>query len=72
LLEVPAQEGHSIEHGPYQVTRNVKQALFTGDTIFIGGCGRFFEGEPHEMVYAMEQARKFPDGLVFCGHEYSI
>jgi hydroxyacylglutathione hydrolase len=72
LLEVAAQEGHTIDRDVYQVTRNVKQALFTGDTIFIGGCGRFFEGQPNEMVHAMEEARKFPDALVFCGHEYSI
>ena len=46
--------------------------LFTGDTIFVGGCGRFFEGEPSEMVFAMQQALQHPDALMFCGHEYSV
>lgn len=72
LLEVPAEGGHQIHQGAYQTTKNVRQALFTGDTIFIGGCGRFFEGQPNEMVHAMQEARKYPDALMFCGHEYSI
>lgn len=46
--------------------------MFTGDTIFVGGCGRFFEGQPNEMVFAMQTAMKYPDALMFCGHEYSI
>ena len=50
----------------------VKKIIFTGDTIFVGGCGRFFEGQPEQMVYAMRTALKNPDALMFCGHEYSI
>jgi hydroxyacylglutathione hydrolase len=46
LLEVDSNVSYVIEKdlGGRQVTRNVKQALFSGDTIFIGGCGKFFEG----------------------------
>lgn len=29
--------------------------VFTGDTLFIGGCGRFFEGKPEEMHKALNQ-----------------
>jgi glyoxylase-like metal-dependent hydrolase (beta-lactamase superfamily II) len=32
--------------GEYQATRNASRVVFTGDTIFVGGCGRFFEGVP--------------------------
>lgn len=48
--------------------------VFTGDTIFSGGCGRFFEGEPHEMVAAMDLANtRMPrDTKMFPGHEYTI
>lgn len=48
--------------------------VFTGDTIFSGGCGRFFEGEPHEMVAAMTVARDIipGDAKMFCGHEYTV
>jgi len=40
----------------YHVIRNVDKAVFTGDTIFIGGCGRFFEGNAEDMVRAMQVA----------------
>lgn len=30
--------------GPYQHIKNIKRCIFTGDTLFLGGCGRFFEG----------------------------
>jgi hydroxyacylglutathione hydrolase len=56
----------------YQFSGGVKQAMFTGDTIFVGGCGRFFEGQPHEMVAAMEKAMAYPDAWMFCGHEYTL
>ncbi|KAA8492485.1 Hydroxyacylglutathione hydrolase, mitochondrial [Porphyridium purpureum] len=48
-------------------------ALFCGDTLFIGGCGRFFEGSAKDMVASLAKLRKLPaDTLVFCGHEYTI
>jgi len=31
------------------------RAVFTGDTLFIGGCGRFFEGTPAEMHKALNE-----------------
>ena len=31
------------------------RAVFTGDTLFIGGCGRFFEGTPEEMHKALNK-----------------
>jgi hydroxyacylglutathione hydrolase len=57
----------------YQVVRGVDRCVFTGDTIFVGGCGRFFEGSAAEMVYAMSVVRdRIPqDTKMFCGHEYS-
>ena len=42
-----AQEGqkHTTEHvAGFQVTKNCNRACFTGDTIFVGGAGRFMEG----------------------------
>jgi hypothetical protein len=28
----------------YQIIKNMNRFFVTGDTIFVGGCGRFFEG----------------------------
>ncbi|KAE8226168.1 hypothetical protein CF319_g1193 [Tilletia indica] len=51
----------------------VRRGVFTGDTLFVSGCGRFFEGEPHEMDTALNKVlASLPDDtLVFCGHEYT-
>ena len=32
-----------------------ERAVFTGDTLFIGGCGRFFEGNAKEMHKALNE-----------------
>lgn len=48
-------------------------ALFTGDTLFAGGCGRFFEGTAADMAPSLDKLAALPDPatLVFCGHEYT-
>ncbi|PSN66017.1 Metallo-hydrolase/oxidoreductase [Corynespora cassiicola Philippines] len=49
------------------------RAVFTGDTLFIGGCGRFFEGNATEMHKALnETLAALPDETrVYPGHEYT-
>ena len=48
--------------------------VFTGDTLFLAGCGRFFEGSPMDMNHALNDVlAKLPkDTLVYCGHEYTL
>ncbi|WVR06301.1 hydroxyacylglutathione hydrolase [Kwoniella sp. DSM 27419] len=49
-----------------------ERGVFTGDTLFLAGCGRFFEGTPEEMHAALTKLSKLPDDtLVFNGHEYT-
>ncbi|KAK8858538.1 hydroxyacylglutathione hydrolase [Kwoniella newhampshirensis] len=49
-----------------------QRGVFTGDTLFLAGCGRFFEGTPEEMHTALTHLGKLPDDtLVFNGHEYT-
>jgi hydroxyacylglutathione hydrolase len=49
-------------------------ALFTGDALFIGGCGALFEGSAAVMYSQL--GRLFgalpPDTLLFAGHEYAL
>lgn len=44
--------------------------LFSGDTLFVGGCGRFFEGDGAQMVEALmgRVASLSPETLVYCGY----
>jgi len=48
-------------------------AVFTGDTLFAGGCGRLFEGTPAQMYESLNVTlAALPDStLVYCGHEYT-
>jgi hydroxyacylglutathione hydrolase len=40
--------------------------VFTGDTLFIAGCGRFFEGTPEQMYSSLvEKLGALPDNTVF-------
>lgn len=49
-------------------------AVFTGDTMFVGGCGNFNSGTPEQMFAALHlQIGSLPDStLVFVGHEYTL
>ena len=48
-------------------------AVFCGDTLFAGGCGRLFEGTPAMMHEALNvKLARLPDETrVYCGHEYT-
>jgi hydroxyacylglutathione hydrolase len=46
--------------------------VFTGDTLFVGGCGRLFEGTPAEMHAALSYLGTLSDEtVVYDGHEYT-
>ncbi|KAL1876816.1 hypothetical protein VTK73DRAFT_9193 [Phialemonium thermophilum] len=49
------------------------KVVFTGDTLFHGGCGKFFEGTADEMHKALNVTlASLPDDTrVFPGHEYT-
>lgn len=66
---------HTSGHICYNVTGDgAEPVVFTGDTLFSGGCGRFFEGDPSQMYRALiEILSKLPSNTrVFCGHEYTV
>jgi len=65
---------HTKGHVVYEVSdAEGPSAIFTGDTLFIGGCGRFFEGNAEEMYNNLIQLGKLPpQTLVYCGHEYTV
>ncbi|KAL0944042.1 hydroxyacylglutathione hydrolase [Colletotrichum truncatum] len=50
-----------------------QKVVFTGDTLFHSGCGRFFEGNAEEMHKALNKTlASLPDEtVVFPGHEYT-
>ena len=45
--------------------------LFSGDTLFAGGCGRFFEGDAATMLGSFATIMQLPPATrLYCGHEY--
>lgn len=66
------QAHHVPGHTAGAVAYAIDDALFTGDTLFVAGCGRLFEGTAAEMhASLMKLAALPPDTRVFCGHEYT-
>jgi hydroxyacylglutathione hydrolase len=69
VLEVP---GHTLDHIAY-VHRGSSPVVFCGDTLFAGGCGRLFEGNPAMMLQSLESlAALAPSTRVYCAHEYTL
>ncbi len=66
VLDVP---GHTRGHIAYVG----EGAVFCGDTLFSGGCGRLFEGTAAQMWASLSRLAALPeDTAVYCAHEYTI
>ena len=81
-------EGDAIEIAPLQVSFDVLDlpghtaghiayvghgAVFCGDTLFVAGCGRLFEGTAAQMTRSLAKLAALPaDTQVFCAHEYTL
>lgn len=69
VLHIP---GHTTGAIAYVVEGQGSRAVFTGDTLFVAGCGRLFEGTPEMMFASLAKlAALADDTLVYCGHEYT-
>lgn len=68
LLEVP---GHTLDHIAFYSEQEA--ALFCGDTLFTGGCGRLFEGTARQLYESLGRLAGLPGSTrVFCAHEYTL
>lgn len=66
VIEVP---GHTRSHVAYYGGN----ALFCGDTLFVAGCGRLFEGTPAQMAVSLGKLAALPGSTrVYCAHEYTL
>lgn len=72
--EIRARIIHNPGHTSGAISFHVADhaAVFTGDTLFLGGCGRIFEGTPAEMHQSLARLAALPDDTrIYCGHEYT-
>ncbi|MCA1799565.1 MAG: hydroxyacylglutathione hydrolase [Xanthomonadaceae bacterium] len=65
VLDIPGHTaGHIAYHG--------HGIALVGDTLFVAGCGRLFEGTPAQMVDSLSKLRALPGATkVYCAHEYT-
>jgi len=66
VLEVPGHtSGHIAYHG--------HNMLFIGDTVFMAGCGRLFEGTAAQMHESLARVAALADSTrIYCAHEYTL
>ena len=70
-FEVLSVPGHTSIHLAYYFPE--EKWLFSGDALFVGGCGRLFEGTPEQMWTSLSKIKELPDDTeIYCGHEYTL
>lgn len=71
VISVP---GHTRGHIAYAGALDTPDPLlFSGDTLFSGGCGRLFEGTPAQMLHSLDELDRLPGNTrVCCAHEYTL
>jgi len=70
-LSTPCHTQDSISYFAEDMKTGEK-GVFSGDTLFIAGCGRFFEGTAEQMHRSLSYLGSLPDDtVVYNGHEYT-
>lgn len=74
-FQVMAVPGHTLDHIAFftDIEISGRPALFCGDTLFVIGCGRLFEGTPSQMMESLRSLRELPGNTaIYCAHEYTL
>ncbi|NXC50131.1 PNKD hydrolase, partial [Penelope pileata] len=75
-FEALATPGHTVGHTAYVLDAGPfggPPCLFSGDLLFLAGCGRLFEGSPETMLASLDTAVGLgEDTLLWPGHEYAL
>ncbi len=68
LIHTP---GHTLDMLNFYIPE--AQTVFTGDTLFVMGCGRLFEGDGPMMWASMQKLMALPpETVIYCAHEYTL
>lgn len=75
-VKVIGTPGHTSTSVCYYVPADEKgeqPIVFTGDTLFVGGCGRIFGGGARTMWKSLKKLAVLPEQtLVYPGHDYTM
>jgi hydroxyacylglutathione hydrolase len=62
--------GHTRAHIVYHFVED--KLLFCGDTLFVMGCGRLFEGTAEQLWHSLQKLKALSKATkVYCTHEYT-
>ncbi|XP_025094747.1 probable hydrolase PNKD [Pomacea canaliculata] len=74
-FQVMMTPGHTIGHVVYVLeggSFGAPDCVFSGDLLFLSGCGRMFEGSSTVMLKSLDRICSLPDScLIWPGHEYA-
>jgi hydroxyacylglutathione hydrolase len=74
-IQVISTPGHTNTSVCYYIPatdESEHKILWTGDTLFVGGCGRILECNARTMWNSLLKLASLPDDtLVYCGHDYT-
>ncbi len=75
-IRVISTPGHTSTSVCYYIPasdENEHKILWTGDTLFVGGCGRILECNARTMFDSLLKLAYLPDDtLIYCGHDYTL
>lgn len=70
-VDVIHTPGHTSDMLNFHIAS--ERVVFTGDTLFVMGCGRLFEESPETMWDSLQKLAALPeDTKVYCSHEYTL
>lgn len=68
--QIISTPGHTSGHIVYHFADD--RLLFCGDTLFVMGCGRLFEGTAEQMWRSLQKLKSLPGATrIYCTHEYT-
>ena len=68
VLSTPGHTSHCISYYFPDIP-----AVFVGDCLFVGGCGRVFDGNPQSLWQSIKKLRGLPPSTdLYVGHEYTL
>lgn len=66
IMDMPGHTSGAIAY-------HAQDIVFVGDTLFMAGCGRLFEGTPAQMHDSLGKLAQLPENTqVYCAHEYTL